>query len=284
MKRDFLPGNEWLYLKVYVGERTADILLAGLIVTLFESLKRQKLIEGLFFVRYRDPHPHLRLRFLLSNKNYTALCLQKFNDLIGSYYESSLIWKVQIDTYKREIERYGEQRIEVIEKLFCIDTECVLHILQQDSLQDRGENRRWEAAMLLADGLLDVFHCTTVEKQRIIGGMGMRFREEFGFVQARYTRQVNEKYRLMRREIETVFIDEYSYRGLVEQRNAEMEAYEEELSAGLASEPESVRTQLICDLIHMTMNRMFVSENRKNEMILYTFLDKYYQSRIARSN
>lgn len=38
----------------------------------------------------------------------------------------------------------------------------------------------------------------------------------------------------------------------------------------------------IASLLHMMMNRLFVSKNRLSEMVVYNFLMRYYKSKIAR--
>src|SRR5699024_11733364 len=49
-----------------------------------------------------------------------------------------------------------------------------------------------------------------------------------------------------------------------------------------SSKQEKIR--LICDLIHMHINRFFTSNQRRKEMILYYCLWKYYHSSLVREN
>jgi hypothetical protein len=42
--------------------------------------------------------------------------------------------------------------------------------------------------------------------------------------------------------------------------------------------------EILKDYIHMFNNRFFKSHQRKNELIIYTFLEKYYMSQIAINN
>ena len=39
--------------------------------------------------------------------------------------------------------------------------------------------------------------------------------------------------------------------------------------------------QIICDLIHMLMNKLFILEPNRHELIIYSFAYKYYRSVLA---
>ncbi|HEX8348326.1 MAG TPA: lantibiotic dehydratase, partial [Hymenobacter sp.] len=66
LQRTFFPGSEWLYMKIYCGAHLSDrILLEGLLEPL-ETLRAGGVIDKFFFIRYADPHYHIRLRLHLS--------------------------------------------------------------------------------------------------------------------------------------------------------------------------------------------------------------------------
>jgi len=69
MVRKFIPGTEWLYLKIYTGVKTSDVLLEEAILPLVTCFLNNNLINKWFFIRYNDPKPHLRIRFELSDVN-----------------------------------------------------------------------------------------------------------------------------------------------------------------------------------------------------------------------
>ena len=52
--------------------------------------------------------------------------------------------------------------------------------------------------------------------------------------------------------------------------------------------PESIRmerlTRLLPNYIHMFMNRLFIGNQRKYELVVYHFLKKYYTSQLAIAN
>ncbi len=67
MQRDFCLGSQWLYYKIYTGVKTADHILVKKLSTIIFSLEKEKKIQKWFFIRYRDPEEHIRLRFLVDD-------------------------------------------------------------------------------------------------------------------------------------------------------------------------------------------------------------------------
>lgn len=53
-----------------------------------------------------------------NNKSQLAIAMNCVYELLHPYCTNGLVWKVQLDTYQREIERYGEQSILESEELF----------------------------------------------------------------------------------------------------------------------------------------------------------------------
>ena len=76
IKRNFYPGDEWLYFKIYGGIKTCDDLICGKLYTLMKKLKRDKIIDKWFFIRYSDPDFHIRLRLHITTPEYmwSAIC------------------------------------------------------------------------------------------------------------------------------------------------------------------------------------------------------------------
>lgn len=70
VERKCIPGTEWLYLKIYTGIKTSDIILKEVITPLIEYFQADNYISKWFFIRYNDPESHLRIRFMLNNTDY----------------------------------------------------------------------------------------------------------------------------------------------------------------------------------------------------------------------
>ena len=78
--RSYPPGSEWLYLKLYAGPSTVDRILCAL-RPLTESPHALEAADRWFFIRYADPHWHLRLRFTGSLRACSAKCFRGFKTL-----------------------------------------------------------------------------------------------------------------------------------------------------------------------------------------------------------
>jgi len=113
IKRRFVLGSEWIYFKFYVGAKTADKILREAIKPFTEDLLNADIIDQWFFIRYSDPDVHLRVRLHFTKKNQVGKIIQTVFKHIEKFVDQELIWKVQTDTYQREIERYGIQTMEL---------------------------------------------------------------------------------------------------------------------------------------------------------------------------
>ncbi|MDB5088855.1 MAG: Lantibiotic dehydratase domain protein, partial [Mucilaginibacter sp.] len=118
LQRNFSIGSEWLYYKFYCGVNTSDKILCNIIKPLTEQFIEEGLIDKWFFIRYADPDVHLRIRFHLPKISALGIIISKIKQAVAEYEQTGLIKKTQIDTYQREIERYGESAILPAEDLF----------------------------------------------------------------------------------------------------------------------------------------------------------------------
>ena len=107
------------------------------------------------------------------------------------------------------------------------------------------------------------------------------FRKEFGFTTIPYIRQLNNKYResrsLIQQALESDLLSEYADFLLVRKHSIK------EIVDKLSSENRALLVRSLPSMIHMSMNRLFVSSNRLYEMLIYDFLCRYYESLIAQA-
>ena len=83
-----------------------------------------------FFIRYGDPDWHLRLRFHGRPERLQGEVLPTLQAAAAPLLEDGRLWRLQLDTYEREVERYGGSAgIVLAEKLFHLDSEAVLEML-----------------------------------------------------------------------------------------------------------------------------------------------------------
>jgi thiopeptide-type bacteriocin biosynthesis protein len=128
MERRFLPGQEWLYLKLYLPEGLHQILLAGPWSAFVQRYR--SLFDGWFFVRYQDPQDHIRLRILVRNAQQRGHLLEALLAWCHEIQQAGLLSQSVLDTYERETERYGgPTAIATIERVFCANSEAICALL-----------------------------------------------------------------------------------------------------------------------------------------------------------
>jgi len=112
---------------------TADRVLAGLVEPLVQQLTREGLLSGFFFIRYRDPDPHVRVRLLapgiahrdiVSASEAARIEFNRTNQGRGS------VSRLRLEPYRPEVERYGGPGgVRISERLFETSSRLVLNLL-----------------------------------------------------------------------------------------------------------------------------------------------------------
>lgn len=289
IQRIFVPGSEWLYLKIYAGENTLERILVRQLPIILRKLNKANLINKWFFIRYADPDTHLRIRFLTEGKASYGTVINVLYLVLNHFLKSNLIWKIQLDTYNRELERYGNSLIEEAETFFYIDSNCMLSIIKKIHIC-QNENYRWMIALKLIDQTLTDFSFDIQSKYQQMDRLAVSFKEEFGYNQYN-SKQLNIKYRENKSIIESVLdnnvLDE-DYNKLlpiIKKRSNNLRIMINELFIKINKRSNKITIEyLLTSYIHMMLNRLFKSKNRIYELVLYDFLRRYYASKIARKS
>ena len=283
MRRYFPPGSEWLYYKIYCGYETADELLSEVIGKLSKQLINKKLIDSWFFIRYADPNPHIRLRFHFDDISNIGDVIVFVENTLRPFLETGQVNRIITDTYKREIERYGETTIELCEKLFFHNSKMITDMLSLIENLPEKESYRWLFALKAIDAMLSDFGYSLNERhdlsKRIADAFGQEFRINESTIQ-----QFSNKYRATKDMIFKFMHDEDEQaKELYELINSNSENTKSSVQQLTDSclEYNSLE-DIIRSFIHMTMNRIFIAQQRKHEVVLYGFLERYYRSEVAK--
>lgn len=276
VKRTFYPGDEWLYIKIYAGIKTVDKILTDAVYSIFKNAIKEKIATECFFIRYSDPDFHLRIRFLIKDKENIGKVINLCNDKLKKYCAGNLISRIEIGTYEREIERYGSKYIEISENLFTIDSKYIIELLRY--LQQKDENYRWMISLKLINSLFDDIGYDLDKKYAYITKMSESFKMEFGFNMYN-SKQLNDIFRARKKQVESSLnmTDQNLVLADVEKIiKRRSKAIKKLLHTGELPENN------ISSYIHMSMNRLFRSKNRVHELLIYDFLSRYYKSEIAK--
>lgn len=262
VKRVFPPGSEWIYFKIYCGAFVSDSIITDVIGVIGELLMKRQKIDQYFFVRYNDPHYHLRFRLYLTDTsvaNYAEVLSEIYN-FLNPYISSRMIWKIQLDTYVRELERYGADSILLSEKLFFLDSCSILALLKKDNLIIDNKVRLFSGIRIL-DAWLDLYLLDTEDKITFTEKMVDASFSEFG---KEVKDQLNRSYRRDRNELGEFF-----------KANLDGAFSEKRL---LISE-QCLPFNNLASYVHMSMNRWFNVDQRMMEYAAYIYANKYYISR-----
>ncbi len=285
IKRKFSLHSEWLYLKVYCGYKTAEKVLKETILPFVEQGLKDQLFEKFFFLRYHDDHSHFRIRFYNTDIDKQPELQKAFSIILQPLLDDNTLYKVVSDTYNREVERYGTDLIEDAETLFFNDSLSVLRFI---NLLEDAEEYRLLFALRGIDMLLDDFHFSIIEKKELLKRLQAGFFKEFGADPA-LQKQLNEKYKKQQQQIFSHINAENDLKNEIEEAVAVFKIRSEMnvnvVHSILSKLPEDASKERLFDLlssyIHMFMNRLFIAQQRKYELIVYHFLERYYSSQVA---
>lgn len=286
----FLPGEDWLYYKIYCDEHEANELLISLNKKVVNSLRKENLIEKYFFIRYRDPDFHIRLRLFVPN----AANLKKIITVVNMYIRrSTSVHSILIDIYEREILRYGKEVISYAEDIFFIDTKYAFKLINLSNCKD--DVFFYTMIVLSVNHLLEDFGYTTIQnKEKVISILAKAYQKEFSVKEPdRYKRGRSKLlYQTARKYILDGKLDRKA-EGLghiFNNKSAENRAIVKQMSNVLAKQQKLTGSDCneifdiyIPSYIHMMLNRILTSNPRWNEMVIYTILDIVYKEKKARS-
>jgi thiopeptide-type bacteriocin biosynthesis protein len=279
-ERRFVPGSRWLYMKLYGGPAGGDEVLTSAIAPLLLRPGFAAAVDRWFFIRYADPDPHVRVRFHGDPAALSGYVRPVVDEALAPLLADGRLWRVQLDTYEREVERYGGgDGVDLAEDLFRADSDAVVALVGELA-GDSGADRRWRLALVGMDRLLDDLGLDVAAKLDVSRRAREAFRAELA-IGAPFDRQLGDKFRKLRLELERL---------LAEDTPAPFVARSRALAPVVAAlrrcEADGRLTAPVVDLapsyLHMHVNRLLRSQQRAQEAILYDFLCRLYEGRLAR--
>ena len=277
-----LPGDEWLFAKVYCGTATADRFLVDVLAPLLRDLRADGLVDDWFFVRYRDPDCHLRIRFRGERSTLWGDASRRFFDAAATMRPH--LHKLTIDGYDPEVERYGgAAAMAVAHAVFVADSDAALEIVTHC----RGDaDTRWQAALLAIDALLDDFGFTLLEKRSFTASARERSAVRIG-AGARTRHRLGELFRGKRRELERLWgAPPSELAAAIEalaQRSRTVRRALSRLHAIRDGEQLTVPfSELVQSYVHMSVNRVLRAAPNEHELALHDMLFRLYDGAVAR--
>lgn len=273
IKRTFELGSEWLYYKIYCGVVSGDRILPEIVLPLILELKRCRLIDGTFFIRFNDPESHIRLRFLLIDKQKLYQIINIIANAFKTSEESGKIWKIQTENYRRELERYQPVMPES-EKLFFIDSISILKLLDT-TLINESIHMRIAAGIRLSFDLLKSADLSLPDLISFTKRSKIILKKECD-INLFSQKRINNNYRDFSslyesfllstpKSVNSIFLKRY---------NSLKELMGSIRQKALLSAQERTMENLLSSYIHMSVNRLFGSNQKVYEYIIYDYLYK----------
>lgn len=291
LQRTFPPGSEWLYLKIYASQAFADQLIMHELLPLTNKLLKKSLIKKWFFLRYNDPAPHIRLRFHLKSKaqmgEALSICYKWYNNNFIDGKLSNII----IDTYKREIERYGSETMLLSEELFHLSSQSVAEALSESKkIMKLNDNDKIVCGLLVLDQFLNAFNFGLEERISYTEKLVTFFSNDLQVQNNKSVKEALEESYGLNKDV-LVFLSK-NINGFQPKK----QLHEAVLILNNAFPPQSrlikkmlrilgdgaengdLKVRLLTSHFHMFVNRLFAESQKKFEFKIYYVANRHYKS------
>lgn len=261
-----LPGGEWLYFELYLHPSRSNAVLQHFVQPFLKSNQHQ--LKKWFFIRYNEPSSHLRFRVHLQQKADAYALLSQFKELIANEVKLGLIQDYKIRTYHKETERYGANRMDLVEQYFCADSRYVLCLTGKS--EDSEKLYLATLSLLLelyAQAMPDLSHQLAFAKE-----IAQNFALEMS-IDADNFKRINSEFNEFRKRADQLKmpLPKLAKQSLLKHFRLLMESCNNEAD----------KKRLLTDLIHMHINRLFISDQRIHETIIYHYLLRALQTKRA---
>lgn len=274
-KRRFLPGSQWLYVKLYTSAGSANRMLLRLRPLLYMDYPAGRIIQW-FFLRYEDTGEHLRLRMLIDPAD-TGTILSAMRKAVEESVENHLVREYQVSSYNRELERYRQAPYQLTEFYFWKSSELVAAFIAGHELY------AGEKTMLFA--MYTTYRCLVAcwdKPTALLDFLRMGYEELLPEFDAGFLPDLDLRYREYRASIEAVLSRVDYMAGLrLQGRYISFIRSIKRLFQSIGSRDDPA--YLLRSCLHMHLNRIFPVQGRKQEMVVYYLLYKWQRSVIARN-
>jgi thiopeptide-type bacteriocin biosynthesis protein len=276
---------------LYGGHASLDKLLTRDLSPFIHATLGSGVVARWFFLRFSDPDQHLRIRFQGRPDRLSQELLPLLICVLNPLLAASKIWKIQFDTYEREIERYGgTEGILSAEEIFFYDSQAVLAILEQLD-RESNPNLRWQIALLGCDMLLSDLGFSLKDKRSMMEGLRNKYGVEFRASGDR-RRLLADSFRAKRALFDALLCVPHTQDPALALARRTFQMRSDRTGAAihdLQRLAESGRlltdvSEIAASMIHMHVNRLMQSSPRQHECVLYDFLYRIYDGRLARTH
>ncbi len=249
------PGREWLYFEIYGNPFCLDDLLLRRIKPFLQAQKQ--LILSWFFIRYNENGDHIRLRLKLKNTDQGYSIIGGLTELLKEDIDIGTVADIKLCTYKKEVHRYSAIMMELVEAHFHQDSRFVFSMLGA-MLPDFAKYR-------LCIDILD-----QVYESKVLEG------NEFESILSMIADSLKAEYHLDKEGLKRInkMFKEFEKQKMPAIAKGALKLFhnlKHSMIRVLEQSPEPFRPKLFADLMHMHINRLFVTNQRLHELVIYDF-------------
>lgn len=276
------PRANWHYMKLYGGEDYLEGLAAGDLATILRQAHQQGLVKRWFFIRYRDPEFHIRLRLEGEGQDFNNFVHALQHNLLEPLLRKHELSGYKNDNYLPEYSRYGGRKVmQHVEDIFFNDSVyCLAMIRKARELQ--SDELVWKAAI---SGVLDYmksFRLSPQQVRRFIAEQRRAFLSEMQIEKTQFD-ALGTLYKKHRRYLETIVSGpENAAPHIAQALEARRSANTGPCDAIMAAIPGDNILIVLSSIVHMQANRIFTGNSRPQEFIVWDFLDRATRSVAAR--
>lgn len=262
--------DNWTTILLYVEKQDENRILINQIYEMYTYFKRKNIIINFFFIRYKDPCSHLRLRFKV-NKEHKNDFISNIHDFVSTLKKYKILNDVKYVTYIPEINRYGgNNSIEKAEELFEYNSLQVLEILKLI------QNKKTK---------LNINQIFLMLSYKIIRDMNISDSEIIEYLQGyKFSKKINSN---LLKEIEDYFYNNFNLKSF-ERKNEQMlykifnssTSINYEYWKTICNEYDNdkikesyIKKHCIISILHMLHNRL-IGIDSENETLLMGLLEK----------
>lgn len=242
-KRIGIGEAGWFYFKIYIEREKANSILIDSIYPFIKKSIEVEEIYQFFYLRYSDPHFHIRLRINTNERN-----LLKFIDLLNDYISKNKIRSYSIEIYEREIERYGgDSAFKIVEQQFYYDSLLALEYLEKEDNKEIDTFKECAFGIISVYGVLYAFTKDTIEEEGFLNKVidHKEFHEEYRKKRTDYYNFFTEN--VIKRSEQSFFF---------QNRQKLLEEYANEIKEiDRQGKLTNSKTDIILSVIHMFCNR-----------------------------
>ena len=262
-----MNGAKWLSLVIWGTPVMTQKLLMEQLATFVVENPNPNWIDQWFFVRYWDSLPQFRFRILVSPSQSESIKKQ-LKERLATYLRAHQLWKLEWVAYRPEPERYGRDNMAIVEKLFHIQSQWAVQLFKERF----SEEERLRHLLQIVPYLLNTVSSKPLEIASIIKEQHQFFKNRLN-VDERSSKAISKAYRKMEgyihvdkdpKSMGTVLVN-----GMI--KTMEQVKY-----------TDSTKIQRSRDMLHMLVNKCFLTDHTQWEFLLYEFLDRAYRSYLAR--